>query len=171
MALLWVAEIRGQILTWICRWKLATQNGLRRLASVGKNVPIKPSQQKAPKSKKPPFPLTKRNDKKGRKNRLSAKKEAHWGVILTYWGTFVTLIAFGYTVIDDHIFIATGLFIAAVLQLVLGMLLWFGANWNRFFKAAFSTIAVGLFISSFYRPFVDGVTPTFLYLVPTHELN
>jgi len=170
LALFPVSTLRIRIVLWIRQSAIVIRSGLPRLIFIRKKVPERvPQQGKKPKKARSELP--KQGVKKtARIDHLSAKKEAHWGVILTYWGTFIALVAFGYALMDDHIFIATGLFVASVLQLLLGMSLWFGAHRSRSVRIAFSIITVALFVFSFYRPFINALTPTFAYLVPTHGL-
>jgi hypothetical protein len=92
------------------------------------------------------------------------------GFILTCWGAFVALIAFGYELTDIHILWASGLYVISVLQLLSGTWLWFGARWNPYLKGFISIVVVVAFVSIYLRPFMDALTPTYLYLVPTPDL-
>jgi hypothetical protein len=94
----------------------------------------------------------------------------HWGFILTYCSLLVAFVAFGYQLTDSHIFWAAGLFVVALLQLILGMWLWFGKAWKTYVKVCTAAALTAVSVSTCYRPFANALRPTYVYLIPTRNL-
>lgn len=78
----------------------------------------------------------------GKKN--IPEQETHWGTILTYWGTLLGWVGVGCSVLN-HEYIASIFFVCAIVQIILGMWLWWGRRWPVAGRIFLSVVLVGLF--------------------------
>jgi hypothetical protein len=97
-------------------------------------------------------------------------RKMHIGVHASYWGLFIALLAWGYSIMDTHIVWASVLFAIAIAQLLLGMWLWFGSRWQLATKLIITVVTILGFGYLDYKQVIYELTPTYVYIVPADGL-